>query len=420
MTSGLPTRVAICAVLVTAQLVSVARADEPATLDPTQEGAPSLERRQVAVIDLSEDPSVAALSGRLYEAINQSDTLMIPNKRGLDQYLTGTMRIEDAIPISAKTYYQNAQAALDEGRPSEAVSAAASGLAQLKDVLPTDDETILYADLSQIAGLAQLDLGKTAEAARAFAVTHQFDPTRRLDPARYPPDVVATFKRVVTAKPAVVKLDVRGSGTVWIDGTERGPSPAVFEVEAGEHLVTIAGTERNTEGQIVIAPATVLFKDAPAPEGVRVHRARLALARAQAAADDVARAGAMKRLAAMLGVGDAVMISKRINGTLQWEIWRDRAPGFSPPHIYTNQSAEEILEGLGPLTRVRVRKQEPPQPFIRPPLVEAKFYEKDWFYLSTAGVVVGVIIGIVALSRINQRQTWDQNVQYGGDPSQSR
>ena len=103
-------------------------------------------------------------------------------------------------------------------------------------------------------------------------------------------------------------------------------------------------------------PTTVPLKPIDATPDVQVKRARLALSRAQAQHDDAARAAAMKQLATLLGVGDAVMISKRPDGALQWETWRDRAPGFSAPQAYTtDQKPDDILEGLGPLHSRRRR-----------------------------------------------------------------
>ena len=417
MTSGLPTRVAICAVLVTAQLASMARADAPAvpaTPDPSQEGAPSLERRQVAVIDLSEDDKVRALSNALYSTINNSDTLKIPDLRGFDAELTGFLYDEDADPIkNAKGYRDQAQAVLDETKAGDAEGFARDGKKLLLKVKPTAEVQALYADLSLLEGLAELDQGKPAEAQRALGLTHRLDPTRQLDPARYPPDTVAAFKRAVTTKPQLASLDVQSEGQVWIDCVERGAGPGTFEgLEVGDHVVTMTGPERLTNGAaITLKTSTVLPIDTSRADAkVQIQRARLALSRAQTRRDDPARASAMNRLAELLGVGDAVMISKRADGQLQWETWRDRAPGFSAPKIYTNQKPEEILEGLGPLHRPRQTFTGPP-PFVRPPIVvEEKFYEKGWVQLSAFGAIAAVILGGYLISRIDPQLTVSQDV----------
>ena len=59
----------------------------------------------------------------------------------------------------------------------------------------------------------------------------------------------------------------------------------------------------------------------------------------------------MKQLAALLGVADAVMISKRPGGKLEWVTWQDRAPGFSAPQAYTHRDPIGYAEPLAPPSR---------------------------------------------------------------------
>ncbi len=402
MTTGLPARVAICAVLASLQTVRPAFAEDPPAADAD---APA-ERRQVAVIDLTEDEQVRELSGSLYTAINQSDGLMIPNTRDYDRDLTGPLVDEDGVNFNnAINDRAAAQTALDETRAGDAGTTARSGEKDLAMTVPITEGQALYADLSILTGLAALDQGRAQEANLALALAHRLDPQRQLDPARYPPDVVAAWKRAVDSKPQMVTLEVKGTGRVWIDFVERGPAPGVFEdLEVGDHVITVTGFERNTWGEpLSLTRSTVLeVKDDPANNHKKVARARLALSRAQASGDDVARAGAMKQLAALLGVGDAIMISKGPEG-LQWETWRDRAPGFSAPKKFTNQKPEEMIEGLSGPRRALPRRQDPP-PFVKPPVVvEKAWYEKRWVQASAAGTVIAVIVGGILLA--NRTQT---------------
>ncbi|MEO8548843.1 MAG: hypothetical protein ABI678_02675 [Kofleriaceae bacterium] len=413
MTSGLPTRVAICAVLVTAQLATVARADVANPPDPVQEGLATSERRQVAVIDLSEDDKVRALSNALYAMINNSDTLKIPDIRGFDADVTGPLFDEDAQALKdANGYRVQAQTTLDETKAADAEGYARDGKKLLLKVKPTQEIQALLADLAMLEGLADLDQGKLADAQRALALTHRLDPSRQLDPARYPPDTVAAFKRATTAKGPLVFLEIHSEGQVWIDCVERGSAPGTFEgLETGDHIVTVSGSERLTNGAaITLDKSKALPIDtSKADTRTLIQRARLALSRAQLGGDDVARAGAMKRLAQLLGVGDAVMISKRADGQLQWETWRDRAPGFSAPKIYTNQKPEEILEGLGPLHLPRPNFTGPPA-FVRPPIVEEQhWYNKGWVPLSLFGAVAVAIVGSILVTRL------DSQIVFGSD-----
>lgn len=409
MTSGFPARLAICAVLVTLQTVRPARAAEP----PADAPDAPVERRQVAVIDLTEDEQVRTLSGALYAAINQSDGLMIPNTRDYDRDLTGHLVDEDGIPLNnAINARAEAQARLDETQAIEAGTVARRGEQDLARIVPTADAQALYAELSILVGLAALDQGHAQEANLALSLAHRLDPSRQLDPARYPPDVVAGWKRAIDSKPELVTLEVKGTGRVWIDFVERGPAPGVFkDLEVGDHVITVTGFDRKTWGEPHdLAASTVLVvKDEPADNHQKVARARLALSRAQASGDDVARAGAMQQLATLLGVGDAVMISKRPDQKIQWETWRDRAPGFSAPKQFTNQRPEEMIEGLaGPRRPPALRREV--EPFKPPIVVEQVWYEKRWIQASAAGAVLAVIVGGILLANRTQTQLFSNDI----------
>ena len=106
----------------------------------------------------------------------------------------------------------------------------------------------------------------------------------------------------------------------------------------------------------------------------------------------------MKRMAELLGVADAIMISKRPDGKLQWETWRDRAPGFSAPQAYMNQKPEEMLEGLAPAHRTPSIHTIGPPPFVGPIVVEQQWYEKGWVQISGATGVILVVVGIILIS----------------------
>ena len=119
---------------------------------------------------------------------------------------------------------------------------------------------------------------------------------------------------------------------------------------------------------------------------------------------------AMHKLAKLLGIGDAIMISKRPDGALQWETWKDRAPGFSAPKQYRNQTPEEMLEGIAPPRKIEEPK---PPPFKPPIVVEKAWYEERWVQASAAATVVGAIIGTIFLVRRDQPITVDHNIQSG-------
>lgn len=414
MTTRLPAWVAICAVF--AARIPRLHAEEPDAAPGTKPLMPETQdRRQVAVIDLSEDPAVGALSEKIYGEVNGPlhDVLKIPDKRGLDSYLTGPMFDEAEEFVSrAIGDLKTAQTALDAADAERARSAAHDGERELAKVVPTSSNLNLYTDLTMIEGLAELELGHKQAAEYAFALTRRLDPNKSLDPAAFPPDIVAMFERASATR--TVPFEVKGTGRVWIDWVDRGQGPATFDVEVGEHVIVLTGPDRITtpvmpardghgnERSLVTMSSSVPIDDAPASDAVKVKRARLALSRAQAKGDDAARASAMKQLADLLGIHDAVLVSKRADGKLQWETWRDRAPGFSAPQMYTNQKPAEILEPLVPPRPAQAAPVDPrPQlPPFRPvaPEGEQQWYQKGWVQASVAGGVILAIVGGILIA----------------------
>jgi hypothetical protein len=408
MRPRVPGSVAICAVL-TAQL---AYAEET--------------RRQVAVIDLSEDDAAKDLSDRIYKAINLSAALRPPDRHEFDLYLVGTLLDEDRPNIeNAHNQYGLADRNLFQLYNSrDAASYAQAGEQFLRSVTPTDESRGLYAQLAQLDGIAKLDLHDPHDPdgpARAFALAHRLDPAATLDPARFSPDITDAYKHAIEATAVLGHLHVSGAGRVWIDGQAYGDAPLDLDIEQGDHFVILTGDDRNTTGVPVTVgkkPTVAEIEDAPASAGLQVARARLALSKAVAKADDAARAGAMRELADQLGVGDAVLISKRADGKLQFETWRDRAPGFSPPQLYVSQKPEVLLEGLAPasVTKPPVDDSRSSGGGITKPLVpqpEQPWYERRWVQVSCAAGVAAVIVGAILIARRNEDISINSNIMSG-------
>ncbi|HEY1811829.1 MAG TPA: hypothetical protein VGG74_05700 [Kofleriaceae bacterium] len=396
MRPGVPASVAICAVyafLVALLAARVASADDQA-------------RRQVAVVDLSAEDADKDLSDALYRALNLSSVLRVPDRRDFDQYLKGPLLDEDGGHIqAARNHFASAEnELLNLYDSAAAVAEAANGESELQSVTPTDDVRALYAQLSLMRGLALLDQHDTAGATRAFELSHRLDATAQLDPARYPPDITSAFERAKADVPGTAPLTIQGTGHAWIDGRARGDAPGTFDVELGEHYVVLTGGDRETTGGPVrvAGKSQIEIPDAPASEALQVERARLALSRAVASNDDAARAGAMQQLAVLLGVGDALLIAKRADGKLQWETWKNRAPGFSPPQLYTSQSPATMLEALEP--PLPPRPPDPPVPEIsitkpEPGAPDEAWYDKKWVQACAATGLAAIVITAILWAR---------------------
>lgn len=403
MRPRVPASVAICAVLMMAR-VGLAE-DQP--------------RRQVAVIDLSEDKAVEDLSASIYRALNLSDVLRRPDRRQFEPYLTGPLLDEDSGHLeNARNDRGGAEYQLFvEYNAPAAAKEAGQGELELQAVTPTDEVRALYAALTLLKGLALLD-HDAGGAARAFALSHRLDPTTTLDPARYPPDIIAAFNAAAVDAPKTEKLTIHGTGRAWIDGQDVGDAPNTFDVAPGEHYIVLTGVDRKTSGQAmrVAGKAQVEIPDDAAPPDLQVQRTRLALSQAVAKGDDAARAGAIQRLASLLGVGDVVMISKRADGKLQWETWRDRAPGFSPPQLYTDQKPETLLEGLAPPAPANA-SSEPSSPSLSigksMPTPEEPWYRRRWVQVSAAAGVAAVIVGVILYARRDQSVAINHDIMSG-------
>jgi hypothetical protein len=96
-------------------------------------------------------------------------------------------------------------------------------------------------------GLAKLELISAEAAWDDFVNAARLEPTRALDPARFPPRAVATYKRAAVEAAqlprAALVLDVPVDAVVRVDG-ER--SPPVAAVTLGQHFVSVVadGYER--------------------------------------------------------------------------------------------------------------------------------------------------------------------------------
>jgi hypothetical protein len=402
MASGLPARwVLVCAVLAAAQGGSIAHAQR-------------VERRGVAVIDLSTSPEGDKLARELNGVLSNHIDLQTVNFTWF-RSLQGPFANEERPAL--ETAQREKQAAEDflvnqlDYRSTEA--AADRGMQALQNVRPTPEVLGLYAELAFTSGQAALKLRKPNDAAVEFGLSFRLDPAKRPDPTRYEPDIVEAYALAAGKTSAPVKLEVKGAGTVWIDGVDRGAAPGTFDVVPGLHLVQLSGPERETRGRQVDVPQTpsVEIEAAPASDERKVERARIELAHAN---DAAARAGAMKKLAQLLGVGDAVLITKAADGSLEVQTWRDRAPGFSKPTAYREGKVDDVLAPLAP-----PRKPEPPKkpetPFVPVTPVEAPIYRKAWFKGTVAAGVIAVAATIIIIANQDRMLGFDQDIKPVGE-----
>jgi hypothetical protein len=111
------------------------------------------------------------------------------------------------------------------------------------------------------------------------------------------------------------------------------------------------------------------------------------------------------------------MISKRPDGKLQYETWRDRAPGFSAPQMYTDQKPETLLEGLAPPVGAKA-SSDPAAPSISigKPMSgpeETPWYERRWVQASAAAGVAAIIVGVILYARRGENVAINHDIMSG-------
>jgi hypothetical protein len=375
-------------------------------------GVSHAERRQVAVVSLSPDSDASQLTKLL------NDTLIDhPDLRPIDPVLStalqGPFDDEDAENLRrARQWRSDADTALSFARPDfgGAATNVKNGLEALALVAPSPDMLAIYADLMFDLGQAQLGQGKQIDAVRSFGLVRRLDPNRKPDPARYLSEITDAYD--ATAKPvAKSPLTVKGSGTVWIDGKAIGEAPQTQTIDDGLHLVQLTGPNREPRGEQVLVPQASEIEIAPAlaTEELKIKRARLELARSK---DAMTRASAVKRLAGLLHVGDAVIVWRSANGDVLVQTWRDREPGFAAIVEHNTEKPIELLTPLAP------PRPKPPvitfDPIKVPIVVEKPWYERRWVQASAATGVIAVILAAVLIARRDQMTDVDPNVQYVG------
>jgi hypothetical protein len=356
-------------------------------------------RRPVAVIALSDDAEAEAYANLIGTTLVHHDTLAPLEQGSMIGALVGEFLDENREQIaSAEAARARAEAALASFVFPVAISSAQVGHESLHTVVPSTHAIGLYADLALALAKATLGENKQAEAARFFGLVHQLTPGRRLDPALHLPEVVAAFEAARPGRGRTGKLVIKGSGRVWIDGKDWGVTARPMDLPEGLHVVWLTGFERETVGKQVYVEAgkdnVVDLGDAPAPQRLMVQRARILL---RNAADPTARAAAIRRLAGLLAVHDAVLITMA-GGKLIVQTWHDRDEG----ELKAGFSAHRLAEGEKPLDLLK--PLAPPVPLVLgpprpPPGTERPWYQRRGVQASIAVGVVSAIVGSVVLVR---------------------
>ncbi|MGE0399339.1 MAG: hypothetical protein AB7T06_21685 [Kofleriaceae bacterium] len=396
-------RLFVCVLVATLQVAAPALA-QPAPVTPPESGVvgPRV-RRPVAVVnlDLTGNRDLVDLSRAITKALEVHSALRPLDLAG-SLFETIVDPDEDHLRKARKAE-REAMAELDNGRFPDADEIARRGQEELLLVTPSQ-AVQLYAQLAFVRGKALLGTNQIKEAREQFSLSQRLDPARPLDRKREPPDVVAAYDAASSAAAPIGKIEIETKGTVWIDGSEKGFAPNQYVIASGLHVVWVTHPDRATSGvEIDVKPGQTEATKANVPElsaspSEKLQRARQAVARAP---DDGAKIIAMKRVAEVTVVKDAVVLSLA-NGKIVYQTWRsddaDRAPGFSPKH--ERNPRDPIVKVFDDLLPPPV-EEDPPGVVFPIPIDDTRWYQKPSYWagiaFGTSLVAVGAYFLITSL-----------------------
>lgn len=371
---------AVAAVCLVGLAAAPARADERAVLvvDATEDGGAAAMVARINVA-LGPDPSLAPIAARFVEALRK------PTPVDIGWRAEGEAALSEARESLARFAYPHAA---DRARAAQDAVASAAG-----------DPTApaLLADLAFVEGMAIAGEAGLPAAAPTFALVHRLDPGRRLDPARYLPEVVEAFAAaaVPAAPSGSLLVTASGAAEVLIDGVAVGAEPATVSVSAGPHIVTVRGPDivargRRVEsaiGQTVSVPLTVVI----ASDAVRLGRARDRLV---AATSDAARVDAITRLLSLVDARDAVVVATDAAGAVVARLYT-ASDGLGRPRVVGDDVAG-VLQPLRPRARPpAVVALAAPAPIPEDGPWWRRRWAKATFGISAGAIVLGVVAMIV-------------------------
>jgi len=305
-------------------------------------------------------------------------------------------------PVEASLDLRRAIESYEAFRYGEALTSADTGLteAAATGALGLSDSDL--SDLLIYRGLALIERGDAARAWEDFVRAATIDPSRRIDPVRFPPRVVETFARAVRAvagaPTASLVIDVPAGCQVWLDGRQvTGQSS--MSVARGEHYVRARCPQR-------------------APYGARVLVAgdthRMAPALAQLAPPTDAAIGAAARQRGFLSAVAATLSSGGAGGALLLNLRLiDAASGRSRAMVVVTLARPDrtapvgdgmnrLLTPVAPAAAARATRGERPTPW----------YRRPWLWgVAGAAVAAAVLVPFA----IDSSTPADYDVRPGGD-----
>jgi hypothetical protein len=359
--------------------------------------------RTIAIVNLSEHPGASRASARVRDLLDKTPDLRPTTPGDLARAL------EDALPeggadaptlVEVSELLAAGESAFIEFKSREARGHLDKARRLLFSLSPSEKTNTLLADVSFQMALIHLREQNHGLAMGELQLLHRLEERDKIDPVRYPPDVVRAFKEArkvaFGGNSATLSISATYDGApVFIDGKAAGQSPLTIEVSAGAHIVAIAAPQYQ-------AAATMIDIDPGATQSHRIDleprsptKRALELrfeARAKGLrAEDLREAAA--RVARLVG-SDSVMV-------ILDDESKESAAALYIQHLdrlsYRHPVDEQLKNMLGLV-------QEVPRPTLLDGVREqgpVPWYKKTWGIAAIGGGTALTTVGLILLGSIN-------------------
>lgn len=359
--------------------------------------------RRIAVLNAASDARTgarAAAALRRALLVEESDLSPLAAgdlSRALEEVLPAETDSDRALR-QARAQLDAVQEAMAHFEPALARRGLARAEALLLATLPDDQVVRLLAEVSFQAGLVHLSAQNRGLAVDAFRQALRLSPERgRLDPARYPPEVIQAFEaaRAPAGDPAVLEVSSTFDGVpVYLDGVRVGVTPLRVEIAPGPHYLVLAASEFLPAGRkLDAAPRermSLVVELERLPLARRASELRRRLARRGPEREELRRAG--REVALLAGV-DAVLVVRDRYGAPAVAVYErnaDRLSLFRPVDGQVSRLFGLLLPAPGPAPVDLL----PPEERDRP----VAWYLRPWAVGALSGGAIAVVLGAILLT----------------------
>ena len=213
--------------------------------------------RRVAILNADADPTAGAAAASSLRRQLARDTELSPLPAGdlaraLEGPLPAQTRTARAVAAANKDI-QTAREALAHFEEARSLRSLGQAEKALLAAVPEPEVVELLAEVSFQAGLVHLRRQNRGLAVDAFRLAQRLAPDRPpLDPARYPPEVLAAYHEAAGAPGAPAALTVSSTFDgvpVYLDGARVGTTPLHIQIAPGPHYLVVAAPDYVPRGQ---------------------------------------------------------------------------------------------------------------------------------------------------------------------------